>query len=249
MSVLQIKGRTTNSQDVFDKYSLSSNSNIYTTAAASNIEEYSIELSLGDGWNDNYSISDKGLIRVDGSIVVKGHGSIVVEVKEEIRVPHNRYGIVLPTGSLFLSRGVLVASAKVEPAFIGKLKLRLFNTTSQKVVLTEGEKLGSVIFFPTESTKVHNATYRTSEISSVPKSKISEMNKWFGANKTIWIGWLVTMISSSMLAFFLSYVFYYKPMLQLQSTQQNQVENGKQDAINEKEKQPELPELKAAQKP
>ncbi|MDF5995101.1 hypothetical protein P4200_12665 [Pseudomonas aeruginosa] len=71
-----------------------------------------------------------------------------MEAAEEIKVPHNRYGIVLPTGSLFLSRGVLVASAKVEPAFDGKLKLRIFNTTNKNVCLTKGEKLGSVIFSP-----------------------------------------------------------------------------------------------------
>lgn len=168
MSVLQIKGRTTNSQTDFEAFSLSSNSYIYTTAVDANLEEFSIELSLGEGWNDNYSDRDKNLRRIDESITVNRQGSIVVEVQEEIRVPHNRYGIVLPTGSLFLSRGVLIASAKVEPAFCGKLKLRMFNTTKQKIILKKGEKLGSVIFFPTESTKIHDLTFRKSEISAPP---------------------------------------------------------------------------------
>lgn len=216
MTVLQIKGRTTNSQPDFDTFALSSNSCIFTTAAEPNIEEFSIELTLGEGWNDNYSAHDRNLRKIDEGITVRSHGSIVVEVHEEIRVPHNRYGVVLPTGSLFLSRGLLIAPAKVEPAFVGKLKLRMFNTTHQKIFLQKGEKLGSVIFFSTESTKVHNVTYRTSEISASPISRFGELKKWLGTNKTQWIGWIISIVSSSLFAFLLTYSLYYRPMLERQ---------------------------------
>lgn len=229
MSVLQIKGRTTNSQTDFDAFSLSSNSCIFTTAADANVEEFSIELSLGEGWNDNYSGRDKNLRRIDESITVNRHGSIVVEVQEEIRVPHNRYGIVLPTGSLFLSRGILIASAKVEPAFFGKLKLRMFNTTQQKIVLKKGEKLGSVIFFPTESTKIHNVTFRKSEISAPPIPRWTETKKWLAANKTLWIGWVISIITSSLIAFLLTYTFYYRPMLDMQKPPAQAMKQGSQD--------------------
>lgn len=213
MSVLQIRGRTTKSTEDFNAFALSSSSCFFTTAIDSNIEEYSLELSLGEGWNENYSEQDRNLRRIDESIVLQRHGSIVVEVHEEIRVPHNRYGIVLPTGSLFLSRGILITPAKVEPAFAGKLKLRMFNTTSQKIILRKGEKLGSVIFFPTESTKIHDPTYRTSEISAPPVSRFFETKKWFAANKTTWIGWIISFVSSSIFAVILTYFIYYKPML------------------------------------
>lgn len=229
MSVLQIKGRTTNSQTDFDAFSLSSNSCIFTTAADSNVEEFSIELSLGEGWNDNYSDRDKNLRRIDESITVNRHGSIVVEVQEEIRVPHNRYGIVLPTGSLFLSRGILIASAKVEPAFFGKLKLRMFNTTQQKIVLKKGEKLGSVIFFPTESTKIYNVTFRKSEISAPPISRWNETKKWLATNKTLWIGWIISIITSSLIAFLLTYTFYYRPMLDMQKPPAQATKQASQD--------------------
>lgn len=198
MSVLQIKSRTTLCQQEFQKYSLSSNSIIYTDAANENIEEYSIELSLGQGWNDNYSPSDKNLRKIDSGITLRGHESIVVEVEEQIWVPHNRYGVVLPTGSLFLSRGILIASAKVEPAFKGKLKLRMFNTTNQKITINKGSKLGSVIFFATESTKTHNFTYRASEISSPPTRTIKKLKKWLYNNKSIWIGWALNILTSSL---------------------------------------------------
>ncbi|SNX58743.1 Deoxycytidine triphosphate deaminase [Nitrosomonas ureae] len=216
MTVLQIKDRTTSCQEDFNEYALSSNSFIFTTASESNIEEFSIELTLGEGWNDKYSPFDKKLSRIsDDGITIPGHGSIVVEVHDEIRVPHNRYGIVLPTGSLFLSRGILIASAKVEPAFVGKLKLRMFNTTSKRISLKKGEKVGSIIFFSTESTKIQNFIYRTSEISTTPMSRSAGLKKWLASNKPLWIGWIITVISSSSLAFVLTYTLFYKPMLEM----------------------------------
>lgn len=217
MSILQVKGRTTCSQDDFEKYALSSNSYIFTTAEEHEVEEYSIELKLGHGWNENYSDFDKNLQEIKDCINLRGRASIVVEVLDEIRVPHNKYGIVLPTGSQFLSRGILIASAKVEPSFHGRLKLRLFNTTNQKISINKGEKLGSVIFFSTESTKVHDKIVRTSEISSSKISQWSQLKKWLSTNKNLWIGWVVTVITSSLLAFLLTYLLYYKPMLALQA--------------------------------
>lgn len=237
MSVSQIKGRTTRSQPDFDTFALSTNSCIFTTAVESNIEEFSIELTLGDGWNDNYSTHDRNLRRIDEGVMLRGHGSIVVEVQEEIRVPHNKYGIVLPTGSLFLSRGILIAPAKVEPAFFGKLKLRMFNTTHQKIFLRKGEKLGSVIFFATESTKVHNVTYRASEISVPPISRFGELKKWVGANKVVWIGWGVSIVSSSLISFFLTYVLYYKPILDANQAVSQQSKLSTQSGSNQVNRQ------------
>jgi len=222
MSILQIKGRTTNSQSDFDAFSLSCNSQVFTSAVASNIEEFSLELTLGDGWNDNYSDHNRHMRRIDESIIIRGHGSIVVEVQDEIRVPHNRYRVVLPTGSLFLSKGILITPAKVEPAFAGKLKLRRFNTTHQKILMKKGEKLGSVIFFATESTKVHDTIYRTREISALPSSRRADLIKWLTNNKTLWIGWTISIATSSLIAFLLTYSLYYKPMLENQMTTNSQ---------------------------
>ena len=214
MSVVQVKGRTTKIETEFDSLSLSVNSLILTDAEDSNVEEFSLELSVGDGWSDSYSISNRSLWKIDEGITVRGRDSIVVEAREFIRVPHNRYGVVLPTGSLFLSRGILVASAKVEPAFMGKLKLRIFNTTNKSVYLKSGEKLGSVVFFSTESTQRHNVISRAGEISTVPVSRMTKLKKWLSLNRNLWIGWIVSILSSSVVSFVLSYFFYYKPMLE-----------------------------------
>ncbi|ABI73228.1 dCTP deaminase domain-containing protein [Shewanella frigidimarina] len=214
MTVLQVKGRTTNSEAYFDAHSLSNSSFIYTNASEDNIEEYSLELTLGSGWNNSYSLKNQGLIEISECISIPKHGSIVVEVNEDIYVPHNKYGIVVPTGSMFLSQGVLIASAKVEPAFIGKLKLRMYNTTAQKVNINKGDKIGSVIFFSTESTKVHDKTYKSSSISISPESTFNKALKWCNYNRLTLIGWIVTSIIGPMLLLGSTYILYYKDILE-----------------------------------
>lgn len=218
MAVLKVKGRTTRSQQSFEACSQSSSSYIYTDAADSRVEEFSIELSLGEGWNDNYSNSNKTMRKIHDNITIQRHGSIVVEVSEEIRVPYNKYGILMPTGSLFLTRGVMVAPAKVEPAFSGKLKLRLFNTTSEKISLVKGDKLASIVFFATDSTVLRAPIYRVSEISEVPIRRWVLLLKWFAQNKITWIGWILSLLSSSIVAVGITYALYYKPMLELQNS-------------------------------
>jgi deoxycytidine triphosphate deaminase len=213
MSVVQLKDRITNSPEEFTRFSSSTNSQIFTTAEHSAIENFSIEISLGEGWNDNYSDADVGLRKIDKFIIVPRGGSIVVEIAEEIRVPFNKYGLVLPTGSLFLAQGILIASAKVEPAFCGRLKLRLFNTTAKKVTLVKGRKLGSVIFFSTESTMPHDMISRNSSISIPSITRLERLGKWFGANKPTWIGWLIAIGSPWLLATAMYFV-YYKPSLE-----------------------------------
>ncbi|MBX8502990.1 dCTP deaminase domain-containing protein [Pseudomonas lijiangensis] len=216
MSVLQIKGRTTSSYSEFTAASQSSNSLIYTNALERHIEPFSLELSVGDGWSENYSENDRSLWGIEDSITLKGHDSIVVEAGQEVNVPHNRYGIVLPTGSLFLSRGVLVASAKVEPAFSGKLKLRIYNTTNRTIKLEKGEKLGSVIFFSTESTQTHTPITRNSEISTKRITIIARLRKWVGLNKVASITLLVNILCSSLVSSLVIYFLFSTPMRDVQ---------------------------------
>lgn len=217
MSVQQIKGRIARTQGEFDNFNLSSNSLIYTTAEESRVENYSIEFSLGEGWNESYSLANKKLIKIEEKIKIPRHGSIVVEVKEEIRVPHNRYGIILATGSMFLSNGIILPSAKIEPSFHGKLKLRLFNTTNQSITVKKGEKLASAIFFPTEYTSVHDNTYRAGDISAPPPSIWTNIKKWFSKTKDNWISSLTTSLIVALISFSLVYFFYYRPSLNNQS--------------------------------
>lgn len=214
MGIRQVKGRVTRDNSEFQKYSLSSNSYIYSDASDVEVEEYSIELTAGDGWSDSYSDANKKLVKINDAITIQGNGSVVIEVAQEIRMPHNNYGVVLSTGKLFLSKGVLIATAKVEPSFEGKLKLRVFNTTKKRVTIQKGEKLGSVIFFQTESTKVHEIRVKDSHISNEPAPKRLILMKWFSENKSLWVAPLVSFVVM-VLTIVLTHFLFWKPNLEL----------------------------------
>lgn len=214
MGIRQVKGRVTKNTGDFHKYSLSSNSLIYSDASETDIEEYSIELTVGDGWSESYSDENKKLVQINEKVSIQGNGSVVIEVAQEIRMPHNSYGVVLSTGRLFLSKGVLIATAKVEPSFEGRLKLRVFNTTKKAVVILKGEKLGSVIFFQTESTKFHKAKAKDSHISNEPLSKRVAFKRWLSENKTLWISPLVSFLVM-VITICATHFLFWKPNLEV----------------------------------
>ncbi|MGN7767637.1 dCTP deaminase domain-containing protein [Stenotrophomonas sp. 22692] len=204
MTVVKISGNTTKCKEDFWRFASSIDSRIYADADPQRIEEFSIEITLGDGWNDRYSPHDSRMWSIDQDITIGPQGSIVVEAAEELIIPNNRYGIVLPTGSLFLTKGLLIAPAKVEPAFSGKLKLRIYNTTQNRTKIAKGEKIGSVIFFATESTKHHNAIHRNSTISERPISRINKIIKWSSTNRNQIISWLIQLACSSLAVYALT---------------------------------------------
>ena len=91
-----------------------------------------------------YNIDDTGVLLKPGT-------SLIIEIGEMIRMPQNVYGMVMPLGALFLRRGVLIASTKIDVAFVGRLKLRLLNTSPNVVRFHIGDKIASAVFFNTEA--------------------------------------------------------------------------------------------------
>ena len=161
-------------------------------------ERFSLELTVGAAWARVFSSTEKNFIHIDENGVRIGrHDSIVIEVAEEIHVPNNMYGLLVPTGSLFLGLGILVAPAKIEPGYSGKLTLRLFNTTSEKHTLKLGQKLGSAIFFPTETTIDHPTLKRERGASTPTYGRWTRFKKWVAANPIVWIPIVINFIGSS----------------------------------------------------
>ncbi|MGZ8284218.1 MAG: dCTP deaminase domain-containing protein [Allosphingosinicella sp.] len=193
MAVIHIRGRVTADEQKFDENALSDKSFLLLDRPQAP-ENFSVELTLGEGWSEKYSRTNNHMHRIaaDEKIEIRRNGSIVVEVAEHIRVPHNMYGIVVPTGSLFLDRGVIIAAAKVEPSFEGRLKLRLVNTTDRKVFLAAGDKVASIIFFATEVTKHQPTVEKRAYRDSKPPGWSKRAARWLAANYQQMITWLVT---------------------------------------------------------
>ncbi|WP_329763817.1 dCTP deaminase domain-containing protein [Stenotrophomonas geniculata] len=197
MSVIEISRRISQDEKTFLDSSSSDKSLLYLKGGL-DPGAYSIDLSVGCAWNERYGPTSSQLYRIpqDG-LDIGRHGSIVIEVAEDIKVPHNMYGILVPTGSLFLDRGILIAPAKVEPSFSGHLKLRLFNTTEYKYCLRSGDKIASIVFFSTENTSFQP---KSEKISATVDTKVpfkKRFDGWVSRNHNQLITWAIMIVCSS----------------------------------------------------
>ena len=208
MSVVHIKGRVTTDEQAFNDLALSDKS-ILLLENGRGPDNFSVELSVGDAWSERYGkrYNQMNAIPADGVHLAR-HGSIVVQVAERIKVPHNMYGLIVPTGSLFLDSGVLIAPAKVEPSYAGHLMLRLFNTTSYKHNLKSGDKLASIIFFSTETTRFQPETSKKSIVVGARVPMRKRLRRWAGQNTNQIISWIVSLLGGSMLASILVYFVF-----------------------------------------
>lgn len=200
MSVVHIEKRITRDQEVFNENSTSDKSLLWLSTNA-NAEAFSIDLTVGEQWSEKYGPTSNEMHKIaeDGMQILR-HGSVVVTAAENIRVPHNMYGILVPTGSLFLDKGILIAPAKVEPSFTGHLKLRLFNTTALKHLLKKGDKLGSVVFFSTETTRFQKQVTKDSVLVTKPIAFSHRASHWLKKNANQVITWFLNLLGGSMLA-------------------------------------------------
>jgi deoxycytidine triphosphate deaminase len=193
VAVIYIRDRVTADEQEFDA-NASSDRSLLLLENANHTESFSVELTVGLGWSENYSALNNHMHAIEEQqrVDLLRNSSIVVEVAEEIRVPHNMYGIVVPTGSLFLDKGVIIAAAKVEPSFIGKLKLRLVNTTPRTVSLAHRDKLASIIFFSTEVTKHQPTVEKRANRDKKPPTFVEQSIKWLRTHYIQLITWLIT---------------------------------------------------------
>lgn len=187
MSVQKIGGRFTSSEEEFKKNSLSPESYIYVSPDDGfHASYYSADLTVGDGWSNSYSESSKVLHSINSNLKIGPLASIVVELAEDIWIPHNRYGIVVPTGEAGLTHGLLFAPTKVEPNWKGRLKIRVFNSSSTKVTIQQGQRIASLIIFST-SDMVHQAEVsRPTDISVRPLNLLQRLSRSYRDSPTHW---------------------------------------------------------------
>lgn len=193
MSVAHIGARTTDDLLAFSSCVAADDSMLYIDDLSA-AKTFAIEFTLGEAWSERYSVTDDSMFKIHAETGVRLHGlaSIVVETRQTIHVPYNMYGIIVPTGSLFLDRGIIMAAAKIEPAFEGKLRLRLVNTTDREVRLKIGDKLASGIFITTQTTTHPAPVRRQSRIIDRGPGLRHLAGKWIGDNYKTVIGWFVT---------------------------------------------------------
>lgn len=207
MSIINIAGRRTNSSASFENHRFSDSSQILldTDTIA---EAFSVEFTIGSNWSRRYGPNSNQMETIpDPGILLKAGQSVVVEVNESLRVPHNMYGLVIPTGRLFLDNGIILAAAKIEPSFHDRLKLRLVNVSGERRILQKGQKVASAIFFSTERT-IHHDDKRKSVVSVTRlPGHTRQIATWVSTNRITVIGWIVVVLASAVSSNIINRVF------------------------------------------
>lgn len=207
MSILYLPGRTTTIEKEYREQQVADASKILVDDSA-NVESFSIELTVGTNWSESYGKTN-AMVEIESAGIDLASGrSVVIEVAERIGIPFNMYGLVIPTGSLFLDQGIIIAAAKIEPAFQGKLKLRLVNSSGERRKVVIGQKVASAIFFATDHTMFHaDVTKRpVTVVPSVPTYR--RFIRWISVNRLAVIGWVVTFFASSVMTLILTYFIF-----------------------------------------
>ena len=201
MSVQRFAGRTTSSEEDFKKYSLSPESLLFLHGSDPvHTDFYSIDLTVGSGWSTTYSEHSRNLYALDGEIGIASGKSLVIELDEQIWIPHNRYGLIVPTGEIGLTHGLLFAPTKVEPNFRGRLKVRLFNTGVDKVRLVRGQRMASLLLFSTDEMVHQPEVQRPTEVSKLPMALPRRVVQKITATPLLW-GPLATLLGALLVLF------------------------------------------------
>lgn len=193
MSIVYLPTRTTCINEDYRKQ-LSADASKILVDKDAKIENFSIELTVGTNWSESYGKTN-AMVTIDKTGVDLAPGrSVVVEVAESIGIPFNMYGLVIPTGSLFLDQAIIIAAAKIEPAFQGRLKLRLVNNSGERRNIAIGQKVASAIFFATDHTAFHADVIKR-PVTVVPAIPIKRrLARWISANPVVVIGWTITIV-------------------------------------------------------
>lgn len=206
MGIISVKGKHTDNIEEYERNKRSDASFIFSDAAT--IEEFSIELSAGNQWAEDISKEKAVMYEVEGDeLSIKPQTSIVLEVKENIHVPFNMYGMILQTGSIFLEQGILIGAGKIEPSFDGKLKLLIYNTSKTRRTIKKGQKIASAIFMRTDKTL--NASIYKNNRTSVKRNRThsEKFSDFFSSNRKFIISQTITIATSSLVVFFLTLHF------------------------------------------
>ncbi|WP_090034217.1 dCTP deaminase domain-containing protein [Cellulomonas marina] len=159
MTIVAIPHRITDSTVDFDAARMSPESLILAVRHASGdrnkvaAEEFELNLTFGNRWADDLSEQPPRFYSIDGDeLTIPPRSSVIVESAEEIGLPNNLFGLILPKGTLFQAQGVYPLQAKIDPRWRGRLWLLIINSSNERRVIKRGQALAAVLFLETNRT-------------------------------------------------------------------------------------------------
>jgi len=236
MSIVFLKESVTNKNNEFEDSRRSYNSKIFicydddknnNEKKSVPVDDFSVDITLGGSWNENYSYNDNSLCLLESDYIkIQPKATVVVTVSEFIRVPNNRFGIVVSTGSIFLQYGVQSPTAKVEPGYSGTLILRLTNQSTSIVEIKKGDKLASIIFFETNHTIEHVNAENSRLISEKKATKREKVSLFWNEHKSKLITFILVLTAIVSATF--TALMYFNPQANV-DVQKTEINNKIED--------------------
>lgn len=116
-----------------------------TTAAA---PEVKYTLDEGVYPPERAHATDAGLdLRTPVAVTVPAHGSVVVDTKTHVELPHGCAGLIVAKSGLNV-RNLVVSTGIVDEGYTGSILVRLYNHSNDDYVFEPGDKITQLVVFP-----------------------------------------------------------------------------------------------------
>lgn len=150
MSILDLQRRVTQEWKIFEDNKRSPDSFVYVEGAVvlPNDCKVALDLAVGEQWYDHQRKSF-WTIPVNG-LKVSARTSVIIETSQKFTIPYNVFGLVTGKGKLIYQE-VIISPGKIDPGFMGRLRIGLYNASQQTITLKVGDLFCSCCFFNLES--------------------------------------------------------------------------------------------------
>lgn len=181
MSVIDLAYRTTNAWEIYNQQKRDAESKLYVSGKTifDNDGAQCLNVTVGENYlrkGQPVSIPNKGLKIPPRSV-------FVIETEQSIAVPLNMFGLVYGMGENIF-RSCIVSPGKIDPGFIGKLKIGFYNGNTESVIMKKGDVIACTSFWDIETA----LDYPLENYHSEPLPVIENLTalqillKWLGNN-------------------------------------------------------------------
>lgn len=92
--------------------------------------------------------TDAGMdLRTPVAVTVPAHGSVVVDTKTHVELPHGCAGLLVSKSGLNVKHGITSAGL-VDEGYTGSIRVRLYNHSDEAYTFEPGDKVTQLVVFP-----------------------------------------------------------------------------------------------------
>lgn len=144
---------------------------------------------------------DANTYEMPKAYTIKPGRCILVTTEETLNVPENVFGQICSKGSL-TSLGLFVGNTKIDPLFVGQLKISVFNASDRPIEIKPKQKFCSIFFQTIEHTVPVNTIRHAPGMSIQKRNSIKD---FFHVYKAEIITAIITIILSGVTAYAATY--------------------------------------------